>query len=190
MSVAKSSSVRRVVVLSRDAAFAELQDRRFDTNGRVLRVPSGYEAAAEILAEPTAALVIDLRALSGRHLRLLEVARAAGVEMLLVGPIPSGADSDAFGGARLVARSDLPAAIRRIAGKPLPASGQPTEAKDTDPRAPSETEAPTAVKLTPAKSPTKGSVETAAGDQQGGAGVFQQDEALLTAEELSRPAGG
>lgn len=196
MSVGKALSVRRVVVLSRDTGFAELQDGGAPANERIVPVSNGYAAAAEILAEDTAALVIDLGALGGRHLGLLEVARKAGVEMLVVGAIPPGMTSDVFSGARLLGRSDLPAAIGRIIsgetqprvaaeGSPAAGAGKPPEAEDTDRRARREAQAPTAVKLTPAKSPPRGRAKAPADDRPKRAGMLQHEEALLTPEELS-----
>ena len=197
MSVGKlSSSVRRVVVLSRDTGFAELQDGGAPANERIVPVPNGYAAAAEILAEDTAALVIDLGALGSRHLGLLEVARKAGVEMLVVGVMPPGMTSDVFSGARLLGRSDLPAAIGHIIdgetqpqvaaeGSPEAGAGEPPEAEDTDRQGRCEAQAPTAVKLAPAKSPHRGRVEAPTDDQQKRTGMLQHEAALLTPEELS-----
>jgi hypothetical protein len=77
-------------------------------------VPTAYEAAAELLASPTLAMVVDLRALGSRHARLLEIARQLGVEMLAVGPIPAWAGEEALSTVRIVSRMDLPAALRRL----------------------------------------------------------------------------
>ena len=52
-----------------------------------VRAASGYEAAAEILSAPTAALVVDLRILNRGHIRLLEVARQMDTEVLAVGAV-------------------------------------------------------------------------------------------------------
>ncbi len=177
MSDGRSLSSRRVVVLSRDKGFAELQGGAAPANEQIVRVANGYEAAAEILAEDAAALVIDLGALGGRHLRLLEVAREAGVEMLVVGAIPAGMSSDVLSGARLLGGSDLPAAIERIIGGP-------SEAEDTDRQGPREPKAPTPVKLAPAKSPPEDRVEAPGAEQQGPLDMAQQEDALLTPEEL------
>ena len=62
----------RVVILS-SAAFG---DGEPDIPGvECVRAAGSYEAAAELLAAPAAALVVDLRRLTGRHIRLLEIAR-------------------------------------------------------------------------------------------------------------------
>lgn len=192
MKTGRSSSVRRVVVLSRDRGFAELQGGAAPASEQIVRVPNGYEATAEILAEDAAALLIDLRALGSRHLRLLEVARETGVEMLVVGTMPAGMSSDVLSGARLLARSDLPDTIGRIVGEEMRPkvgavrrAGGLSEVEDVDQEARSEVQEPTAVKLAPAKSPPKGRVKVPAGDPQGPSDMVQQDEALLTPEELS-----
>jgi hypothetical protein len=68
-----------------------------------------------MLADPPAALVIDLRALTAGHVRLLEIARDRQVEMLAVGGLPSSLTADDLSGVRLTARGDLADAIRRLA---------------------------------------------------------------------------
>lgn len=177
-----------------------MQDGGARANEQIVPVRNGYAAAAEILAEDTAVLVIDLGALGSRHLGLLEVARQAGVEMLVVGVIPPGMNSDVFSGARLLGRNDLPAAIERIIGgetepqvaaEGSPAAGavEPPEAEDTDRQGRREAQAPTAVKLAPAKSPPTGGVQAPADAQQRPAGTLQHEEALLTPEELSALLG-
>lgn len=101
----------RVVVLASDAgALAQCP-----TPLQCIRVASPYEAAAEILAAPTAALVVDLRLVAGRHLRLLEIARQMEVELLAVGAVPPGLTSEDLSGVRLTARADLPAVLARLA---------------------------------------------------------------------------
>lgn len=201
MNIGRSSSVRRVVVLSRDKGFAELQGGVASANEQIVRVANGYEAAAEILAEDAAALVIDLGALGSRHLRLLEVAREMGVETLVVGVIPAGMSSDVLSGARLLGSSDLPAAIERIIGgqtqpraaagaEPAGRVGEPSKAEDTDRQAPREPKAPTAVKLAPAKSPPKGHVEAPAGDRQRRPGNAPPRRGTADAGGAVGPAGG
>lgn len=75
---------------------------------------SAYEAAAELLAAPAAALVVDLSALPARHLRLLQVAREAEAQVLAVGELPAGVDSGQLAGVQLVARRELPLALRQL----------------------------------------------------------------------------
>ncbi|MHC4294786.1 MAG: hypothetical protein ACYSTL_04310 [Planctomycetota bacterium] len=104
-------------------------------DAKCVRVSTAYEAAAEILAATTAALVIDLRLLPERHLRLLEIARQRKTEILAVGSVPSGLTSENLSGVRLVSLADLPKAISdlpvpgerdvSLPTEPTP-SGQPT----------------------------------------------------------------
>jgi hypothetical protein len=94
----------RVVALTLDAALCAEAGGGV---GRVVRVASPYEAAAELLAAPAAALLIDLRALPVRHLRLLEIARDLSVEVLAFGPLPAGMTSDDLSGVRLLSRQAL-----------------------------------------------------------------------------------
>lgn len=82
---------------------------------------SAYEAAAELLAGPVAALVVDLRVLRPGHVRLIEMARKAGAELFGVGPLPAWASSDQLGGMRLVGRGQLADALRATAARSRPA---------------------------------------------------------------------
>ncbi|MFB3894502.1 MAG: hypothetical protein ACE15C_21075 [Phycisphaerae bacterium] len=113
-----TSALGRAVVLSRDASFCP------PCPVQCVAVACAYEAAAEILAAPTLALVVDLRALARRHLRLLEIARHLGVEILASGPLPAGMNAGDLGGVRLIALADLPAELGRLAAaepRPVPA---------------------------------------------------------------------
>src|ERR1035437_4260581 len=101
-------AVGRAVVLSRNAAFCP------DSPARCVVVPCAYEAAAELLAAPTLALVIDLRALGRRHLRLLDIARQLGVEILASGPLPAGMNADELSGVRLVSTAGMAAELGRL----------------------------------------------------------------------------
>ena len=116
--VRTSSGGGRVVLLSSDPS---LTAAAWNDNGSVeLVVARGaYEAAAEILSAPAAALVIDLRLLSPRHARLLEIARRLDLEMLAVGALPVSMSSEDLSGIRLVSRRDLPAALA-TAARPRP----------------------------------------------------------------------
>ena len=109
-----SLSPVRVIVLSRQAAFASLRDQDGGADGQFVHVTTAYEAAAEILANPTAVLVIDLQAFASRHVRLLEIARKAGAEMLLAGPVPAGMNTQVLSGAKLMGADDLSSAVESI----------------------------------------------------------------------------
>jgi len=150
-----SVSDPRVVIFSRDPALARAELAELSAPaGVVVRVSSAYEAAAEILADPPAALVLDLRALTGRHVRLLEIARERHVEMLAVGALPSDLTADELSGVRLTARKDLAGAIERLTARPSRPAGRPepipaaTGARPTSPKSaelPVPAEAPPSV---------------------------------------------
>ena len=99
----------------------------------LIRAGSAYEAVAEMLCEPAAGLVIDLRLLGAGGLGALEIARQRGVEMLATGMVPSGLTAEDLSGVRLLAKRDLPAAVRDLA--PLPASrpAEPPVASPVEP---------------------------------------------------------
>lgn len=106
-------SACRVVVLSREPGLIS-PHQAAASGGRCVRVDSAYEAAAEILAAAPAALVVDLRALSSDHVRLLEIARQAAVALYVTGTVRSGLDADALDGATFVRRSELSRAIAEV----------------------------------------------------------------------------
>ena len=85
----------------------------------LIRVGSAYEAVAEMLCEPAAGFVIDLRLLGTGGLGSLEIARQRGVEMLATGMVPSGLTAEDLSGVRLLARRDLPVAVRDLAALPV-----------------------------------------------------------------------
>ena len=108
MSAEAKSSLPRVVVLCGDPGLVrELATPASRRGWQCRAVSSPYEAAAELLAGPREVLVVDLRLLGRRHLRLLEMARSAGAEVLGIGALPAGTGSDELSGVRLVARADI-----------------------------------------------------------------------------------
>ena len=109
-----SSQRSGVVLLSRDVVLASWLRYLCAPSVRVVTAPSGYEAAAEILAWPAEALVIDFRAMSAAHHRLLDTARALGMQILGVGKVPGDLPPDALSRVRLVSQADLPDALREI----------------------------------------------------------------------------
>ncbi len=141
----------RVVILCREIAGREIGAVPDDI--ACVRVHTAYEAAAELLAEPAAAVVVELGALTRRHLRLLEIARQTGTEMLGVGAVPAGLTTADLSGIRLVAPELLAESLLRQA-QPAPAPAEPAEAAKRPAEARPETppEAPPAA-LTPAKRP-------------------------------------
>ena len=126
----------RVVVFSRDPALGGAELAGLAGAPAPVRVSSAYEAAAEILADPPAALVIDLRALTARHVRLLEIARSRQVHMLAVGALPSGLTADDLNGVRLTARSDHADTVRRLAAEGRPEARAPAAPAEADVGAP------------------------------------------------------
>ncbi len=136
-------------------------------------VPTAYEAAAEMLAAPTVALVADLRLVGRRHLRLLAIARQMGVEVFAVGVVPTGLTGEDLSGVRMIALADLPEALRRLAEADWPAPSEPK------PAAPAEAPADLATKEAapqPAAPPVEPPVEKS---------PPSSPSALLTPEELS-----
>lgn len=103
----------RVLVLAGAQAF--LPDRELVPDLEWVIVSSPYEAAAEIFAAPTLALVLDLRALPPRHRRLLDIAAQMGVEIFVVGLLPAGADAESLSGVRLFGADGLASALGRLA---------------------------------------------------------------------------
>jgi len=99
-------STRRVVVLLPSASAAESLGEWLFRRLEVVVVTSCYEAAAEILAEPALALVLELRAFDPRHGRLLEIAGQMGLNIFGIGAAGR-LDSEQLSGVKLIARKDL-----------------------------------------------------------------------------------
>jgi len=125
----------RVVVLSRDPALASRLTGLCAPGIEIARVASGYEAGAEILADPAAAMVVDFRALGSAHGRLLDVARRMDVAMLGVGTLPVGMSTEGLSGIGLVSTADLPGALEKLAAAAAE-SAAPAEAPPSAPPAP------------------------------------------------------
>lgn len=108
----KSQNGRRVVVFSRELRPAELPG--LPDGLKYVHVPSAYEAAAEVLAAPTTALIVDLDDLSPPHLMLLDISRKLGLELLGIGGIPRGMTATDLSGLRLVSMGNLCAWLERL----------------------------------------------------------------------------
>ena len=134
----------RVVVWSHDPTLAAAGDNGQTAGLQFISVGSAFETTAELLAAPAVALVIDLRLLSPRHLRLVQIARDLRLEMLAVGSLPAAMTAEDLSGIRLVSRVDLPTLLRTAAQSPPRAAATPT-AQQSD-----AAEAPRAVRLAPA----------------------------------------
>ena len=180
----------RVVVFSRDESLYAAAKQKLPAV-RWVRAPGAYEAAAELMSAPALALVLDLRAMSLRHLRLLGIAREMDVEILALGMLPAGLNTELLSGVRFVSSADLPAAVGKLvleqhlthpAASQTPApqsSAQPEPEEEVEPSdqetiEPPQTAAPN-IRLTPAKSPE----DSEQNDQR-----IKPSE-LLTSEELA-----
>lgn len=150
-----SSPRPRVVILSRKA---QAPDAGIPAGLEAVCAGGAYEAAAELLAAPTAALVLDLAMLRERHLGLLRLARQTGAAVIAFGVTAAPIDAEQLAGVELVARADL---SERLA---LLASAAPMEkrplSRETQASASVETAAP--ARLVPAKQPTAPQEETKA----------------------------
>jgi hypothetical protein len=81
---------------------------------RMVHAPTGYEAAAEILAADAAALLVDLRALTANHQGLLGLAREKGVPAFgIAGPVPTDMAAR-IGELRPVEVEDVPAILASL----------------------------------------------------------------------------
>ena len=165
-----TGATARAVVLSRRQAFLTKATATAGSGAarvQVIRVESPYQAAAEILAQPTEALVVDFRLLRAPHLRLLEIARELDIAVLGVGALPANISLDELSGVQLIAAGELADALSRIASQ-----------GHSEPAAPSRP-----VKLTPAK------LANQQGDEPDEPASFfgkaNRPSELLTSEELS-----
>ncbi len=117
-----NSSPLRAVVLSRDPLVGARAERLCSRGWQAVRVAGGYEAAAEILASPVAVLLIDLRAMSGIHQRLLELAGRMEVQTFAVAGDARGTDGQAMAPLRRVELKDIPAILASLAAEEAPAA--------------------------------------------------------------------
>lgn len=192
---ATSGPRTRVVVFSPDmAVFGEDSRSAGDLRAGgidLIRVTSAYEAVAEMLCEPAAGFVIDLRLLGTGGLGSLEIARQRGVEMLATGMVPSGLTAEDLSGVRLLARRDLPAAVRNLAALPAVSPVEPPVSQPAEPPAvspdPVGTEPPegTYVPEPPVVSPDPVEIEPAEGATDEPATTRAAAESILTPEELT-----
>jgi len=152
----------RVIVLSHEAM---LGGRVESLTRQCLYPQTPFEAAAEILAEPTDALVVDLDSLPPGHLGLLTVARRTGTTMILTGKLRVDMDAETLSGARLVARYELADAIASLS----PDARRP-DAKVT---------------LTPARPVDRPVPDTPAEPVSASGPALSLDHPVLTPDELS-----
>jgi len=107
----KSVQATRVILFSREA----LPVTGGVFTARCRQCTSAYEAAAELLAEPAAALVIDLRCLATGNLRLVQAARKQGVAILAFGKLSAAMSTEGLDGVQLVSQEGLAQALARLA---------------------------------------------------------------------------
>lgn len=118
-----SSARRRVVIFSRNG---QAPDAGVPAGVDVVCAGGAYEAAAELLAAPAAALVLDLGLLRERHLGLLRVARQTGAAMLAYGTARAAMDAEQLAGVQLVARAELAERLAKlVCAEPAPSSDRP-----------------------------------------------------------------
>lgn len=172
-----------VVVLSREQNLARDEFRAVAAASlKCIRVTTAYEAAAEVLAAPVSALLIDLRCLSQRHLRLLEIARDMDIEMLAVDSLPTALTAEQLNGVKLIAMRSLPGELARICSVTLEAGavGMPAPQPVEVPLPPVVPPSVPAVELAPAKQPAPAE-KPAVGDET--------IEGLLSSEEIAALLG-
>ncbi len=138
----------RVVILSRSAELSGVARKGLCAESlRCIRVASAYEAAAELLAAPAVAMIVDLRLITGEHVRLIELAREMEVAILAVGALPVGMNADDLSGVRLTSREHLPEALGEI----VQAAASPVTPPESSAPPGLQTAPREAVALTPAK---------------------------------------
>ena len=128
-----NSSPLRAVVLSSDPLVGARAERLCAHGWRAVRVASGYEAAAEILASPVAALMIDIRAMSGIHRRLLELAGRMEVQTFAIAGAAQGTAQPAKPPLRRVELADIPAILAALAAEQAPATQTQSPAESPAP---------------------------------------------------------
>ena len=109
----------------------------------LVRVNSGYEAAAEMLAAPASALVADLGRITPGHLPLLDLARALDLPVVAFGTIMATLSADHLRMVRLVSPPAVGPALREVLHvgdpepTPEPAEAEPAPAEDEPEQEPS-----------------------------------------------------
>ncbi len=80
----------------------------------LVRVGSGYEAAAELLSGPVSALLVDLGMLQAAHAGLLKLATGLNVPVVAFGAVSVALDGEDLAGVRLVGAEEVPETLREI----------------------------------------------------------------------------
>lgn len=182
------STAPRVVILSRDHTLARAELEELCSRGmQCLRWSSAYEAAAELLSGTVDALVLDLRMLTGRNTRVLQIARERGVEVLAIGMLPASVSTENLSGVRLAGMRDLPGILQQL-GTYVPVKPEaPPQPPTPEPAAPTEAaeaEAP-AVEEPFADTPPEAPPEQPAAPEAKPDRYVEDLHGILTPEELS-----
>lgn len=193
-----NSSLLRAVLLSHDPLVGARVECLCRQGWQIIRVATGFEAAAEILASPVTALLIDLRAMSDIHRRLLELAERLEVQSLAIVGNGLGTNEPALTHLRRVALEDIPTVLATMAAEVTVSahSKAPEDPRDTHPD--TGVYEPTVAPATQASTKNPAGIPPAARDE---APPVQAEEkrvlltpkskppktrqALLTAEELA-----
>lgn len=120
------------------------------TEWRWVRVDSGYDAAREMLAEPPAAVVVDLARIPAGHVGLLALSARLNVPVVAFGEISADLGPETLATARLVARDRLAEAVAEtLRSQPprqtetpeedQPVQEQPPRDEPSEPPRPTET---------------------------------------------------
>ena len=148
------STAPRVVILSRDHTLARAELEELCSRGmQCLRWSSAYEVAAELLSGTVDALVLDLRMLTGRNTRVLQIARERGVEVLAVGMLPASVSTENLSGVRLAGMRDLPGILQQL-GTYVPIEPEePPTPTSAEPAKPAEAAVPPVAEPPPVEDP-------------------------------------
>lgn len=109
-----NSSPLLAVVLSRDPLVGVRVDRLCTRSWRTVRVASGYEAAAEILTSPVAALLVDVRAFGGLHQRLVKLAQRMEIPTFVIADYETDTARPGLEPLQRLELKDIPAALASI----------------------------------------------------------------------------
>ncbi len=124
---------------------------------KLLRPASGYEAAAEMLSSPVAALLVDLGRITAAHVGLLALAGRRATPTIAYGTISTGLRHVDLSGFELVTCEQAPAAVAELLHdirdrqQVTPEAVAPAKPEASDSPAPEPSTRPTPAQLTPAK---------------------------------------
>ncbi len=136
MDAGRTSSLRRrVVVLVRNGALADLGLEESELSQlECVCVAGAYEVAAEVLAAPTDAVVLDMSLLTSAQVGLLEVVRTMDIPILAFGTLRSGLGAEQLREVRLISRDDLRQALSELVSVERVEAPSAAEAEDLTPQ--------------------------------------------------------